>query len=179
MASDFAFRLLLLRLMWIAFEIASYFLLGLPSYCFFYLAIRVFDISILSVDLVTIQLFDLAIVSFDLVTMWWLLFSFFQCHEVVALQILMLLVSQPTDDSVEVAVGFLKECGNKLKELSPKSLNGNQMIDWFVDWLIHSFIDRFIDWFIDCWLIERRRRWSKVFNLTQSSSLEVWISLKC
>ena len=32
-------------------------------------------------------------------------------HEVVALQLLTLLLERPTDDSVEVAVGFTRECG--------------------------------------------------------------------
>lgn len=47
----------------------------------------------------------------------------FQLHEIVALQILMLLVEKPTDDSVEVAIAFLKECGEKLSEVSPRGVN--------------------------------------------------------
>ena len=47
----------------------------------------------------------------------------FQLHEVVALQILMLLVDSPTDDSVEIAISFLKECGEKLTEVSSKGVN--------------------------------------------------------
>lgn len=45
-------------------------------------------------------------------------------NEIIALEILMVLLDQPTDDSVELSIGFLKECGNKLKELAPKGLNG-------------------------------------------------------
>lgn len=41
-------------------------------------------------------------------------------HEILALQILTLLVESPTDDSVEVAISFLKECGQKLTEVSSK-----------------------------------------------------------
>lgn len=41
-------------------------------------------------------------------------------HEILALEILTLLVETPTDDSVEVAVSFLKECGQKLTEVSSK-----------------------------------------------------------
>ncbi|KAL4217272.1 pre-mRNA-splicing factor cwc22 [Mactra antiquata] len=44
-------------------------------------------------------------------------------HEVLALEILTLLLETPTDDSVEVAVGFLKECGQKLTEVSPRGIN--------------------------------------------------------
>ncbi|KAK6166549.1 hypothetical protein SNE40_023209 [Patella caerulea] len=43
-------------------------------------------------------------------------------HEVLALEILTLLLYTPTDDSVEIAVGFLKECGQKLQELSPRGV---------------------------------------------------------
>jgi pre-mRNA-splicing factor CWC22 len=45
-------------------------------------------------------------------------------HEVAALEMLALLLEEATDDSVEVAVGFLKECGQKLTELAPRALQG-------------------------------------------------------
>lgn len=44
-------------------------------------------------------------------------------HEILALEILTLLVESPTDDSVEVAISFLKECGQKLTEVSSKGEN--------------------------------------------------------
>lgn len=44
-------------------------------------------------------------------------------HEILALEILTLLVEMPTDDSVEVAIAFLKECGMKLQEVSAKGVN--------------------------------------------------------
>ncbi|CAL1525845.1 unnamed protein product [Lymnaea stagnalis] len=44
-------------------------------------------------------------------------------HEVLALEVLTLLLETPTDDSVEVAIGFLKECGQKLTEVSPRGIN--------------------------------------------------------
>ncbi|CAG8443898.1 10287_t:CDS:2 [Ambispora gerdemannii] len=44
-------------------------------------------------------------------------------HEIVALQILVLLLEKPTNDSVEVAVGFMRECGAHLAEVSPKANN--------------------------------------------------------
>lgn len=44
-------------------------------------------------------------------------------HEVLALEILTLLVETPTDDSVEVAIAFLKECGQKLTEVTGKGVN--------------------------------------------------------
>ncbi|XP_045465514.1 pre-mRNA-splicing factor CWC22 homolog [Harmonia axyridis] len=44
-------------------------------------------------------------------------------HEILSLEILTLLVETPTDDSVEVAISFLKECGQKLTEVSSKGIN--------------------------------------------------------
>lgn len=41
-------------------------------------------------------------------------------HEVLILQILMLLVEKPTDDSIEVAIAVIKECGMKLSQVSKK-----------------------------------------------------------
>lgn len=35
-----------------------------------------------------------------------------------------MLLENPTDDSVEVAVGFVTECGSILQDLSPKGLHG-------------------------------------------------------
>lgn len=47
----------------------------------------------------------------------------FQAHEILALEILALLLENPTNDSVEVAIGFLKECGQKLTDVSPRGIN--------------------------------------------------------
>lgn len=43
--------------------------------------------------------------------------------EIVSLHILMLLLERPTDDSVEIAVGFMREVGAFLAENNPKSNN--------------------------------------------------------
>ena len=44
-------------------------------------------------------------------------------HELLALQLLTILLEDPTDDSVEVAVNFVKEVGQLLEELSPRGLH--------------------------------------------------------
>lgn len=44
-------------------------------------------------------------------------------NEILALQILALLLLQPTDDSVEIAVGFMREVGAHLANVSPKANN--------------------------------------------------------
>ena len=51
-----------------------------------------------------------------------------QAHEVLCLEMLTLLLERPTDDSVEVAIGFLKECGLKLTEVSPRGINGTNLV---------------------------------------------------
>ncbi|KAL6502980.1 hypothetical protein OROHE_024148 [Orobanche hederae] len=45
-------------------------------------------------------------------------------HELIALELLTLLLEKPSDDSVEVAVGFVTECGSLLQDLSPRGLHG-------------------------------------------------------
>lgn len=49
-------------------------------------------------------------------------------HEIIALELLTVLLENPTDDSVEVAVGFVTECGSILQDLSPKGLHGRYML---------------------------------------------------
>ncbi|CAI0426287.1 unnamed protein product [Linum tenue] len=44
--------------------------------------------------------------------------------ELIALELLTLFLGKPTDDSVEVAVGFVTECGAMLQDLSPKGISG-------------------------------------------------------
>lgn len=53
--------------------------------------------------------------------LWRYIFS--QIHDEVALQILMFILGKPNDDSVELAIAFLKECGECLMEISPEGLN--------------------------------------------------------
>ncbi|CAN4077264.1 unnamed protein product [Withania somnifera] len=45
-------------------------------------------------------------------------------HELFALELLRVLLEKPTDDSVEVAAGFVIECGSMLQDLSPRGWRG-------------------------------------------------------
>lgn len=45
-------------------------------------------------------------------------------HEIIALELLTVLLEKPSDDSVEVAVGFVTEVGSMLQDLSPRGLHG-------------------------------------------------------
>ncbi|XP_059286830.1 pre-mRNA-splicing factor cwc22-like [Lycium ferocissimum] len=45
-------------------------------------------------------------------------------HELIALELVTLLLDKPTADSVDVAVCFVKECGSMLQDLCPLGLHG-------------------------------------------------------
>lgn len=49
-------------------------------------------------------------------------------HEVIILEMLVLLIQKPTDDSIEVTVTILKECGAMLLKITPKGLTGKIFI---------------------------------------------------
>ena len=44
-------------------------------------------------------------------------------HEILALELITLLLAKPTDDSVEVALEFTKDIGHTLHDLSPQGLH--------------------------------------------------------
>ncbi|XP_022140295.1 LOW QUALITY PROTEIN: pre-mRNA-splicing factor cwc22-like [Momordica charantia] len=45
-------------------------------------------------------------------------------HEIIGLEVLTLLLENPTDDTVEVAVGFVSECGAILQDFYPRAFHG-------------------------------------------------------
>ncbi|MCO5593955.1 hypothetical protein L7F22_047974 [Adiantum nelumboides] len=45
-------------------------------------------------------------------------------HEIVAFEVLMVLLENPTDDSIEVSVRFVTECGAMVQDLAPQGLHG-------------------------------------------------------
>ena len=68
-------------------------------------------------------------------------------HELLALQVLVLLLERPTDDSVEIAVGFMREVGAFLAENSPKANNG--VFDRFRTILNESSIDKRVQYMVE------------------------------
>jgi pre-mRNA-splicing factor CWC22 len=68
-------------------------------------------------------------------------------HEIVALQMLALLLERPTDDSVEVAVGFMREVGAFLSEASPKATHAT--FERFRTILHESQIDKRVQYMIE------------------------------
>jgi pre-mRNA-splicing factor CWC22 len=81
------------------------------------------------------------------------------CHELLALQLLTLLLEQPTDDSVEVAVAFVKECGNMLSELSPQGLYA--VFERLRGILHEGDIDKRVQYMIEALFAIRRDGFSK------------------
>ncbi|GAU98157.1 hypothetical protein RvY_09337 [Ramazzottius varieornatus] len=67
--------------------------------------------------------------------------------EVIALETVTLLLEKPTEDSVEVAIGFLKECGLKLSEVTPKGLNA--VFDQLRSILHESEVDTRVQYMIE------------------------------
>eukprot|EP01103_Thecamoeba_quadrilineata_P014609 TRINITY_DN4399_c0_g1_i1.p1 TRINITY_DN4399_c0_g1~~TRINITY_DN4399_c0_g1_i1.p1 ORF type:complete len:785 (-),score=211.07 TRINITY_DN4399_c0_g1_i1:109-2463(-) len=76
------------------------------------------------------------------------------CGEIIALQLLTLLVESPTDDSVEVAVGFIKECGRVLSELAPQGFNS--VFERFRGILHEGEIDKRIQYMIEGLFADRK-----------------------
>lgn len=68
-------------------------------------------------------------------------------HEIVALELLTILLESPTDDSVEVAVGFVTECGSLLQDLSPQGLHG--IFERFRGILHEGTIDKRVQFMIE------------------------------
>ncbi|KAJ2656779.1 pre-mRNA-splicing factor cwc22 [Coemansia sp. RSA 1200] len=75
-------------------------------------------------------------------------------HEVLALQILTLLLENPTDDSVEIAVSFMREVGAFLAEIVPRVLNA--VFDTFRSILHEADIDKRVQYMIEV-LFQYRR----------------------
>ena len=68
-------------------------------------------------------------------------------HELIALQILVLLLEKPTDDSVELAVAFMREAGAYLSENSPKAAAG--VFERFRAVLHEGSIDKRVQYMIE------------------------------
>ncbi|VAH84066.1 unnamed protein product [Triticum turgidum subsp. durum] len=68
-------------------------------------------------------------------------------HELVALELLTVLLDNPSDDSVEVAVGFVKECGAILQDLTPQGLHA--MFERFRGILHEGEIDKRVQFLIE------------------------------
>ncbi|XP_025946771.1 pre-mRNA-splicing factor CWC22 homolog isoform X4 [Apteryx rowi] len=77
-----------------------------------------------------------------------------KAHEVLCLEMLTLLLERPTDDSIEVAIGFLKESGLKLTEVSPRGINA--IFDRLRHILHESKIDMRVQYMIEVMFAVRK-----------------------
>lgn len=68
-------------------------------------------------------------------------------HEMLAAQMLLLLLKQPTDDSVEIAVSLIKEVGQHLEEMSPPIAMA--VFDQFRNILHEADIDKRVQYMIE------------------------------
>ncbi|KAM5153114.1 pre-mRNA-splicing factor CWC22 homolog [Mantella aurantiaca] len=68
-------------------------------------------------------------------------------HEVLALEMLTLLLERPTDDSVEVSIGFIKEGGLKLTQVTPRGINA--IFERLRNILHESEIDKRVQYMIE------------------------------
>ncbi|XP_068101525.1 pre-mRNA-splicing factor CWC22 homolog [Hyperolius riggenbachi] len=68
-------------------------------------------------------------------------------HEVLALEMLTLLLERPTDDSVEVSIGFIKESGLKLTQVTPRGINA--IFERMRNILHESEIDKRVQYMIE------------------------------
>ncbi|NP_001089418.1 pre-mRNA-splicing factor CWC22 homolog [Xenopus laevis] len=75
-------------------------------------------------------------------------------HEVLALEMLTLLLERPNDDSVEVAIGFLKESGLKLTQVTPRGINA--IFERLRNILHESEIDKRVQYMIEVMFAVRK-----------------------
>ncbi|NWR11459.1 CWC22 factor, partial [Paradoxornis webbianus] len=99
-------------------------------------------------------IFILAILFYNIVHCNFLLMLFPQAHEVLCLEMLTLLLERPTDDSIEVAIGFIKESGLKLTEVSPRGINA--IFDRLRHILHESKIDMRVQYMIEVMFAVRK-----------------------
>ncbi|EGX97163.1 cell cycle control protein (Cwf22), putative [Cordyceps militaris CM01] len=78
-------------------------------------------------------------------------------HEMLAGQILLLLLNKPTDDSVEIAVGFCREVGQFLEEMRPTI--ANVIFDQFRNILHEAGIDKRTQYMIEVLFQVRKDRY--------------------
>ncbi|KAJ3214051.1 pre-mRNA-splicing factor cwc22 [Clydaea vesicula] len=80
-------------------------------------------------------------------------------HEIIALQLLTLLLERPTDDSVEVAVSFLRDTGSYLTDVSSKATNS--IFERFRAILHEGVIDKRTQYMVEVLFQVRRDKFSE------------------
>lgn len=78
-------------------------------------------------------------------------------HEVLIIEMLMLLLNKPTDDSVEIAVGLVKEVGAHLEEMNSSA--NNAVFEQFRTILHEASIDKRVQYMIEVLFQVRKERY--------------------
>jgi pre-mRNA-splicing factor CWC22 len=91
------------------------------------------------------------------------------CGVVLPLQILLLLLERPTDDSIEVAVSLMQEIGQRLSEVSPQAFNG--IFDQFRSILHEGSIDKRVEYLIEGLFAVRRKDFAEYPAMPESLDL--------
>lgn len=78
-------------------------------------------------------------------------------HEILIIEILMLLLNKPTDDSVEIAVGLAREVGAHLEEMSPRA--NNAVFEQFRTILHEASIDKRVQYMIEVLFQVRKEKY--------------------
>ncbi|RPB03150.1 MIF4G-domain-containing protein [Choiromyces venosus 120613-1] len=77
--------------------------------------------------------------------------------EILAIEILMLLLNKPTDDSVEIAVGLMREVGAHLEEMAPRA--NNLVFEQFRTILHEAGIDKRVQYMIEVLFQVRKEKY--------------------
>lgn len=77
--------------------------------------------------------------------------------EILAIEILMLLLSKPTDDSVEIAVGLMREVGAHLEDMSPRA--NNAVFEQFRTILHEAGIDKRVQYMVEVLFKVRKEKY--------------------
>ncbi|KAK1677486.1 hypothetical protein QYE76_038334 [Lolium multiflorum] len=77
-------------------------------------------------------------------------------HELLALELLEMLLAVPTDDGVEVAVGFVTECGAALSEACPRAVDA--VFDQLRSILVDGGVDKRVGFLVEGVFAVRRAR---------------------
>ncbi|PWW79182.1 MIF4G-domain-containing protein [Tuber magnatum] len=77
--------------------------------------------------------------------------------EILAIEILMLLLNKPTDDSVEIAVGLMREIGAHLEEMAPRA--NNLVFEQFRTILHEAGIDKRVQYMIEVLFQVRKEKY--------------------
>lgn len=92
-------------------------------------------------------------------------------HELVALEVLMLLLETPSNDSVELAVTFTKEVGAALQDLSPQGLHS--VFERFRSILHEGEIDKRIQYVIEGLFAIRKAGFEKSGHPARAEGLDL------